>query len=199
MKIINRWKLKDYFSICEVDQYPDDLYKSQLQEHLMGEFPMFSWRKPLSNEEKEKVKKLAENIKGKYELRVALLKDDELVGWSYGWQEIFDSSSFFMGASLVLPEYRRKGLYSKLVNKVLEITKELGFQSVWSTHIMMNNPVIIAKLKMGFYINGFECNVNYGNLVKLTYHHSDFRQKVANFRAGAIKDDEARNLILGDA
>ncbi|MDC0980396.1 GNAT family N-acetyltransferase [Bdellovibrionales bacterium] len=197
MNKLNEWKIDNEFVIAEVEKFPDDLYKAQLQEYLMGEYRMLPWRKQLSDVELEKVNDLKNRVKDRYDLRLALLKSEELVGWTYGWQEVFDSSSFFMGASLVLPEFQKQGLYTKLVGKVIEITKGLGFQSIWSTHIMTNNSVIIAKLKMGFCINGFESNVNYGNLVKLTYHHSDLRKRATKFRAGAIGDDGIRNLLLG--
>ena len=163
----------------------------------MGDYQVLPWRKHLADDELDKVNALQENIKGKYELRLAILKGDELIGSSYGWQSVFDFSSFFMGASLIIPKYRKKGLYSELVKRVIEVTKELGFQSIWSTHIMTNNPIIIAKLKLGFSINGFESNVNYGNLVKLTYHLSELRNQVTKYRAGAIGDDKVRDLILG--
>ena len=197
MKKLKEWEIQKNITIVEVERFPDDLYRSQLQEHLMGEYPMLPWREKLSEEELEKVNDLKSKVKDKYELRLALLKNEELIGWTYGWQEVFDHSSFFMGASMVLPEFRKNGFYSQLVSRVISITRDLGFQSIWSTHIMTNNPVIIAKLKLGFQINGFESNVNYGNLVKLTYHHSDLRKRVTKFRAGAIGDDELRDIMLG--
>ncbi|MCB0413752.1 MAG: GNAT family N-acetyltransferase [Bdellovibrionales bacterium] len=196
MKKLNEWNIQDNFCIAEVDEFPNELYRTQLNENLMNEYPMLPWRSQLDDIETEKVKKLKEKVKDKYELRLALLNEEELVGWTYGWQEVFDHTSFFMGASMVLPKLRRQGLYSKLVEKVLEITKELGFQSVWSSHIMTNNPVIIAKLRLGFTITGFESNVNYGNLVKLTYHHSELRKKATKFRAGAVKESEVLKLLL---
>lgn len=193
----NEWALRDRISIAEVDVFPEDLYRAQLEEHLMGEYPMLPWRDHLSEAESVKLKSLRENIQSRYDLRLALLDGDELIGWSYGWQEVFDVSSFFMGASMVLPEYRKQGLYSELVKRVLEITKEMGFQSIWSTHIMTNNAVLIAKMKLGFTITGLECNVNYGNLVKLTYHHSELRRRTTKFRAGGTRDTEILTILNG--
>jgi|SaaInlStandDraft_6_1057023.scaffolds.fasta_scaffold61619_3 GNAT superfamily N-acetyltransferase len=194
---MNEWNIGENITIAEVDKFPVGLYNAQARSYLMKDYPMLPWRKHLTVNELDKVELLKTNVQGKYELRLALLKDDELIGWTYGWQDSFDYASFFMGASVVLPHYRNRGLYTQLVQKVIEITDKLGFQSIWSTHIMMNNPVIVAKLKLKFHINGFESNVNYGNLVKLAYHHNDLKNRVANYRAGAIADDEIRDIILG--
>jgi ribosomal protein S18 acetylase RimI-like enzyme len=101
-----------------------------------------------------------------------------------------------MGASVVIPEYQRQGLYSELIKKVFEITKEQGFQSIWSLHVMTNNPVIIAKLKMDFTIYGFEVNTRYGALVRLIYHHSEIKRKAIRFRAGAVKENEIHEVLL---
>jgi hypothetical protein len=51
---------------------------------------------------------------------------------------------------------------------------------------MTNNPVLIAKLKLGFSINGFEVNTRYGALVRLIYHHYEMKKNALKFRAGAI-------------
>lgn len=192
----NEWSLDNGITIAEIDTFPEEIYRTQLEEHLMGEYPMLPWREHLSENDVAKIKALRDKVQNRYDLRLALLDGDKLIGWSYGWQDVFDHSSFFMGASMVLQDYRRRGLYSELVKKVFEITKEVGFQSIWSTHVMTNNPVIIAKMRLGFTITGFESNVNYGNLVKLTYHHSDLRRRAAKFRAGAIGETEVLNMLL---
>ena len=197
MKKTNEWTLDQGFTIAEVDKFPDELYSSQLNEHLLGEYPTLPWRDYLTRSDAQKINALKHNLKEKYELRLALLKNNELVGWSYGWQEATDYTNFFMAASMVLPEFRNKGLYTELVKKTLSITSQMGFQSIGSSHIITNNPIIIAKLKLGFQINGLESNVKHGNLVKLTYHHSELRNRVTKFRAGAVGDNETRDLILG--
>jgi hypothetical protein len=87
-------------------------------------------------------------------------------------------------------------LYSALLKKVIEITKEKGFQSIWSLHVMTNNPVIIAKLKKDFTIFGFEVNTRYGALVRMVYHHSEIKRRALRFRAGAVNDNEVREALL---
>jgi len=195
MNILREWKFSDKIKIAEVDQYPADIHAKHIDNFIMDEVPMLPWQESLEENVRIKLKDLKNKLKDQYKLRLAILEDDKLIGWSLGWQDSFDQASFFMGASIVVPEKRRSGIYTALVNKILEITKEVGFQSVWSMHLMTNNPVIIAKLKLEFNISGLEINTLYGPLVKLTYHHRDLRKKALRFRAGAVGESEVLNLL----
>lgn len=190
MKILNKWPLLDGFSIAEVDLLPEEFLKTNAKKYLGPEYPMLPNTFGVDKKTTEKLKEIRQLLNQKFELRLALLKGKELIGWSYGWQDSIEKDTFFMGVSLVLPEHQRKGLYSSLLKKVLEITKEAGFQSVTSLHIMTNNPVLIAKMKLGFHIYGFEVNTRYGAMVRLIYHHNKLKQNALEFRAGAINNEE---------
>jgi hypothetical protein len=193
MKIINQWSLQDNYSLAEVETFPDEIYKKQLTDHLLNEYPFLMWQQKLTEEEKEKIKDLSSLTKDGFKLRIALLKNDELVGFSFGWQET--PTTFFMAASLVLPEHRLKGFYSEMVKKVLEISKDKGFQSVSSFHIATNNPVIISKLKIGFTISGLQLDAVHGILVRLIYHHNELLQSATRFRAGAMGEVGVREML----
>jgi GNAT superfamily N-acetyltransferase len=195
VNILREWKFSEAIKIAEVDQYPTDIHAKHIDNFIMNDVPMLPWHDSLEENVKIKLKDLKSKLKDQYKLRLAVLENGELIGWSLGWQDSFDQASFFMGASIVVPEKRKRGIYTALVNKVLEVTKEAGFQTVWSMHLMTNNPVIIAKLKLGFNISGFEVNTLYGSLVKLTYHHSDLRKKALKFRAGAVGEKEIMDLL----
>ncbi len=118
MQILNEKKISESISLAEVDKFPDELYQKQLDEWLMTDYPFLPWRKQLAEQEKEKLEVLKGNLKSSYKLRVALLHNGELQGWSFGWQD--SSETFFMGASTIAPNLRRKGLYSQLAKYVLE-------------------------------------------------------------------------------
>ena len=193
MKIIKQWPIKDNYSLAEVVSFPKDIYKKQVNDHLWEEYPFLMWEQNLTEVDKEKIKDLASLTKDRFVLRVALLRDDELIGFSFGWQET--STSFFMAASLVIPEYRRQGLYTELVKKILEISKEKGFQSLCSFHIATNNPVIIPKLKLGFTIGGLQLDAVHGVMVRLNYHHNSLLQSATRFRAGAMGEAEVKKLL----
>lgn len=190
MKILNKWPLQDGFTIAEVDLLPEEFLLTNAKKYLGPEYPMLPNTFGVDKKTKEKLKEIRQLLNQKFELRLALIKGKELIGWSYGWQDSIEKDTFFMGVSLVLPEFQRKGLYSALLKKVLEITKEAGFQSVTSLHIMTNNPVLIAKMRLGFHIYGFEVNTRYGAMVRLIYHHNKQKQKALEFRAGAVNHEE---------
>ena len=124
------------------------------------------------------------------QIKLALLHDGLLVGWSYGWQDSVHAGDFYMAGSLVLPAHRKLGLYSALVRKILELSLAEGFSAVRSRHSCVNNSVLIAKLKLGFIIHGFEQDEVMGTLVKMIFHHNELRKKSALFRAGKVGERE---------
>lgn len=190
MHYLNKWPIKDDFSIVRVDSLPTDIMREQAKKYLGPEFPMLPKNFGIEQHSIEKLKEIKSRLSGQYTLRLGLLYKDDLIGWTDGWQDSIEQDTFFMGASLVLPAFQKKGLYSALVKKVLEVTKEDGFQSVSSLHIMTNNPVLIAKLKLGFSMYGFEVNTRYGALVRLIHHHSEIKKKALRFRAGSVHESE---------
>lgn len=188
MTYLNYWPLKDGFSIAQLESIPSDIIKTQAKKYLAPEYPMLPKYLGLEQEAIEKTKEIKNRLSQQYSLRLGLLFNDNLVGWTDGWQDSIEQDTFFMGASLILPSFQRKDLYTALTQKVFEITKEVGFQSVSSLHIMTNNAVLIAKLKLGFSIYGFEINTRYGALVRLVYHHNEMKKNALKFRAGAINE-----------
>ena len=86
--------------------------------------------------------------------RVAAFRDDVLVGWSYGYRE--GKSEFDMLNSGVAAAERRKGVYSQLVagGALARQRERLRLRHVASRSD--NWAVIIAKLRLGFQISGFE-------------------------------------------
>lgn len=186
MKIIEEWSISDEIKIAKVDKLPEKEYLEQINKHLLETYPSLPWKNELGDERKEQLKELKERIKDRYEIRLALLKGDEMIGWSYGWQDSVHHGDYYMAASLVLPEFRYQGLYSALVNKILEETRKEGFSAIRSRHVMTNTPVIIAKLKLGFTINGFEQDETMGTLIRMIYHNDEMRRNATEFRAGNI-------------
>jgi hypothetical protein len=109
---------------------------------------------------------------------------NRFVGWSAGFQA--NPNEFYMMTSGVFLKYRRKGYYTKLAKTVLAKVQKLGFQMVSSNHIATNNPVIMAKLKLGFMIAGMEISDNMGVLLRLVYSFNDLRTEVLKYRTGEV-------------
>ena len=151
-----------------------------------GEFN-FATHSLMTETEKEKARDMPriENIQH-YQL---VAKDgDKIIGWSFGQQKSYDD--FYMINSAIFPEYRRQGIYTKLMKLAMEHIADLGFQRIYSRHKMSNNAVIIPKLKAGFVITGFEVNDVFGNLVELSYYTNPRRRELLEVRTGMRRPSE---------
>ena len=82
---------------------------------------------------------------------------------------------------------QNKGIYTKLLPKILDILKGKGFQVVYSRHNASNNQILIPKLKQGFFITGMEVSDQFGTLIHLSYYFNDNRKNIIKFRTGEKK------------
>lgn len=98
---------------------------------------------------------------------VAAVRGSVLVGWTEGHR--VGANQFHMLNSGVAASERRNGVYSQLVRAVLAHAESKGYVAVRSLHRAANSPVIIAKLRLGFQISGFEYSEVHGPLVQLRY------------------------------
>lgn len=114
--------------------------------------------------------------------RVGAWRGDELVGWSWGWME--RTKSFYMANSGVVAAQRRQGVYTALLEAVRAHALTQGAVALRSQHSVLNNAVIIAKLRFGFHVSGLSQSAQMGTLVELSHHLSPPRQEM--FRSRAI-------------
>ena len=148
----------------------------------------------LSDDEQSALDTLGKRLSGRYRLGFGLFQNDTFIGWHMGQQVM--AGKFEMSSTGILPQHRRRGLYSALIPIVLEDLKRAGFQVVFSRHNMTNNAVIIPKLKAGFIISGFEVDDRFGTLVQLSYYFNPLRRKMIDVRVGQRKpDDETRKFF----
>ena len=195
MQIIKEWEITVDIKIAEVDNYPEEVFQKLVHENLLNNYPSLSWRSELSEKNKAADDSLKALINNRFKLRLVVLHKEKIIGLTYGWQLAINHSDFYMGISVIEESFRNKGLYSELLDRVLNITKEKGFSAVKSRHINTNNPVLIAKLKKGFIINGFELDESMGALLKMSYYHNDIRKKASLFRSGHINEKSTLKLL----
>ena len=117
-------------------------------------------------------------------LRIGAFRGDSLVGWTFAHAE--GATHFHMVNSGVAPAQQRQGIYSKLVQLVIESARSRGCVAILSRHAANNNAVIIAKLKLGFFVSGFEYSEVYGPLVRLTFLLGERRRTLHRTRASPI-------------
>lgn len=111
-------------------------------------------------------------------------KNGTVVALYHGWQKDYDS--YCMQVTSVHRDYRRKGIYSSLLDRIIEYTKILGFNTVLSYHAPSNNAVLIAKLKKNFKITSLEISGEYGINLWLCYFHDKELERAYEFRCGQI-------------
>jgi hypothetical protein len=145
--------------------------------------------------EQEAAERLRESFRDVYRLRLGIYhKKETFVGWHVGSHLYGDT--FYMTNTGILPEHQNKGIYTRLLQVILPILKEQGFQIVESRHQATNNQVLVPKLKAGFVISGFEISDVFGTLVHLRYFFNPTRRRIMAFRTGElIPDAHLRSLL----
>ena len=110
-------------------------------------------------------------------------RDGERVVAVYRGEQL-DGHTYSTSHAAVHPDYRRRGIYRALIERVLAMTRELGFASVVSSHAPSNNPAIIAKLSLGFRIDRLEIDALHGPCLWLRYYHDPDELAAYEFRNG---------------
>lgn len=93
-------------------------------------------------------------------------------------------SVYRMWHTNVHPDYRRRGLYSLILQGTIAYTAALGFDTLTSEHAPCNNPIIVAKLRAGFRIYGFEVDPVVGPSLILRYFHNPEHLAAYELRCG---------------
>jgi hypothetical protein len=122
-------------------------------------------------------------------LRIGCFRGEDLVAWTYARPS--GARELVMINSGVAATDRRAGVYSRLVKMVIDHASTSGYVSIASRHAANNNPVIIAKLKLGFFVSGFEYSEVYGPLVRLTYLVGELRRALHQSRSRPIRRFDA--------
>jgi ribosomal protein S18 acetylase RimI-like enzyme len=112
-----------------------------------------------------------------------LVREGERVVAVYRGEQV-DGHTYATSHASVHPDFRRRGIYRSLIERVLATTRELGFASVVSNHAPGNNPAIIAKLTLGFRIDRLEIDALHGPCLWLRYFHDPNELAAYEFRNG---------------
>lgn len=188
------WPINQNLAIRLVERFEDPEFTRLCERIFYKDFPGVEWERLLSAEEKGRHQALKKTFGFPNTIRLGVYEGAKLIGWTVGWQD--GDSTFYMANSAVLPEYRRQGIYNALVQRLICILHADGFQVIRSRHVATNNPVMIAKLKLGFVITGMELSDAFGTLVQLSYFTNPKRRKLVNVRSGLTRpDDEISSLL----
>jgi len=171
-----------------VDQFPEPAYTA-LAEQAFSDYEESELLSEVAREELA-ARAVAQPLANAGSLRIGAFRGDDLVGWTYASPE--GPSLLYMINSGVAPAERQQGIYSELARMVIEHAKSRGYVAILSRHAANNNPVIIAKLKLGFFVSGFEYSEVYGPLVRLTFLLGSLRQKLYQARSKPIRRAQPR-------
>ena len=166
-----------------VDQFPEPEFSSLVDEAFF-DYEESALLSEVSLEEAA-ARSVATETPSEEAIRIGAYRDEKLVGWTYANPE--GQSLLYMVNSGVAAAERRSGIYSELSRLVIEEAKSRGYSFIWSRHAANNNAVIVAKLKLGFFISGFEYSEVYGPLVRLTYLLREKRRQLYQSRATPIR------------
>jgi ribosomal protein S18 acetylase RimI-like enzyme len=155
-----------------VDATFDDAARQRHLDALMGEPPAQAHRD------------LRKSLPAPERIRIAAHDGDRFVGYSHGWFEV--GGRFYIGSSAVHPDYRRRGVYTRLLRAVEKAVRERGGIAISSHHVATNNPVLIAKLKLGYVIAGVEFIEPMGLLVRLVHYLEPSRAALYRERTGML-------------
>ncbi len=172
-----------------VDEFPEPAF-SALVEEVFADYESSELLTNVANEETA-ARQGAVNAVQAGDLRIGAFRDDVLVGWTFARPE--GASLLYMINSGVAPAQRRSGVYAELVRLVIEHAKSRGYAAILSRHAANNNAVIVAKLKLGFFVSGFEYSEVYGPLVRLTYLLGELRRTLYRTRASPIRRAKRRD------
>lgn len=181
------------FEICDKARFQEVV--AELSKSVFGDENICAWlNEILSEKELKKLDKLNANYQSNYTLYTLLFYKERLAGWSYGYQDTRES--FFMTNSALLPEFQGKSLYSCMLDEVLKILVDKGFQRIHSQHLLTNNSIILTKLRKGFLITGMQVNDLCGTLLELTFFTNQMRKNITDFRVGQKKPSEEVKRLL---
>ena len=171
--------------VRELDSFPEPEFSALVRESFSDYEPSALLADVLAQEAKARGNLQSDSAEGAF--RLGAFDGSRLVGWTYAKPQ---GTHLHMINSGVSPAYRRQALYSRLVRLVIEHARSRQYVTVQSRHATDNNAVLIAKLKLGFFVSGFEYSEVYGPLVRLTFLLGEPRRALHRARATPIRPTE---------
>ena len=87
------------------------------------------------------------------DITVATITDGKLVGYGIGYEE---KGKYYLWSLAVLPEYRRNGIGSEIIEEQIRLAKEKGYASFLVKTSNRWKEMLRLLLKRGFNIIGFK-------------------------------------------
>lgn len=169
------------FNIVPVNRFEEPLF-SELSTQIFGRTDIAPFGDSATNSSVSKGTGGCESTHHDSVIRLGAFEGTQLIGWSCGWFE--RGAILYMANSAVVPWWRRRGVYSALVSRMIRLATDARCGLVRSRHATFNQPVLVAKLKLGFVITGTEYSEELGLLVRMSYFATEQRRREFEVRAG---------------
>ena len=174
--------INDDYSLREISANEfSEIYSSKQEEYFSASL-IVDVSSHLNPDEQDRVQQRKASFPSAWRMQWALEFKGDVVGWTYSYQQ--DHETLYMCNSAIAQDHRGKGLYSAMLQHVISMAKEQGFQLVTSKHYASNNSIIVPKLKAGFIITGMALDEKYGLMVHLTKYLHPERERIAINRIG---------------
>lgn len=194
MNVFNEIDLLTHYTVKSVSLNDYEAFRAEFEPKIFPNRFDLNITQALSQSEIEKLKKLKINLDNKQQLRLGFFHNDEMIGWSYGFQ--VSNDTFRMATTGIRNEHQRKGVYSTFLQKLLSFLESEGYQKVVSRHYATDNQVIIPKLRAGFRITGMELTDDFGLLVLLSYLFNQTRVEAMDMRSGLAQPTPGVQSII---
>lgn len=169
---------------------------TEFMDEVFGETGFIRWDR-LGFEEDQTAKQFRrDQMRGRPTLRIAARHHEELIGYSFAFADY--PNALYMGSSAVDAAHRRKGVYRAMARTVVDLAREMGFHQVHSRHVCTNNPILIAKLGMGFRVTGLELSPDMGSLLRLEFPLNPVREHAIMARSGLVRMSPELAALLSE-
>jgi len=116
------------------------------------------------------------------------------IGGYWGQQEPF--GRYYMTVSVFRPDWRGRGLYTALLERVTAAVAGAGFREMYSRHRADNNAILVPKLRAGWVIAAFEVAPRWGLTVHLRKYLVDALTLTHEYRVDGARVAELRTRGL---
>lgn len=154
------------YELREVERFDDDVLKGLVARNLSSGSGVIQTRRLHPPGRREELEGRRAGLHPEPVcLRFGVWREEELVAWSFSRAE--SPRTLVMMTSGVEAAHRRRGLYTVLLRTVTRRAEALGFEVIKSYHSASNRPILVAKLRDGWYVTGVHVEVAVGQLVVL--------------------------------
>ena len=183
--------LTDDVTLEPVDRETWERHNQALWDGADDRHPAYDLRAVMTDDEQAAGMDLEALLPPTLTHRLLLRAGDKVIGAYWGHQESWQR--YYMIYSVVRRDWQGRGVYTRLLRRVVAAATAAGFREIYSRHRADNNAILVPKLKLGFAIAAMEVSPRFGLLVHLRHYPAAGLRQLAEHRvdgshAAALRD-----------